>query len=73
MHVVAQSTVHVQTQQMLASFPPLTPTKNKKKRGGAWYRFAHDITAGQCHSNNYKQLLTLLLLEQVSCDCIGET
>ena len=67
----------------LASFPgsPLA-----KRRGRTWYRFACDIAVRRRHSNNYKsrdaimqprdwlaQTSMLVLLTQVSCDCIGET
>ena len=74
---------------MLASFPgsPLAPTKNKNGGGElAWDRFARDVAARRRHSNNYKsrdaimqprdwltRTATIILLKQVSCDCVGET
>ena len=63
-----------------------SPQWKQKRTGRAWYRFACNIAAQRHHSNNYKscdafmqprdwltQTATLLLLKQVSCDCVGET
>ena len=66
--------------------PRLSPRPNGKRRGRAWDRFARDIAVRRRHSNNYKsrdaimqprdwltRTATILLLKQVSGDCVGET